>query len=410
MIDARSLSMSYGTVQALRDATFHAVPGEVVGLLGPNGAGKTTAMRILTTYQRPTGGSATVAGFDVAQDPLEVRRRIGYLPESLPLYLAMEVRDSLAFVGRARGLRGSELKARIDWVVDRCGLDRMFHTPCLHLSKGFRQRTGLAQALLHDPAVVVLDEPTTGLDPHQILEIRSLVRELAETKTVILSTHILQEANALADRLLVMSDGHIVGSGTPSELREQAGVNASVVVALAGSGTGAAGRLSALPGAGSVEPGDGEDGRAVFSIDEVDAGLVGQVGELAHAQGWTVLELRRDPGSLEEVFLRLTHHIAQERGGLCETVDQAATGKRFEHREQPMAETIARESLVPVRRVLDPRDPMLGQKPAGLLTTVLQQWPDESAAAGCHSAEATGSGAAQEAKQDGLGLVRLRMT
>src|SRR6185295_4677726 len=197
--------MSYGFVRALDGATFKAERGEVVGLLGSNGAGKTTTMRILTTYLVPTAGSATVAGFDVVKDPLEVRKRIGYLPESLPLYLAMEVRECLAFVGRARGLSGAKLKERIDWVVAKCSLEPMFHSPVLTLSKGYRQRTALAQALIHDPEVVILDEPTTGLDPHQIVEIRNLIRELAKTKCVVLSTHILQEANALADRLIVMS-------------------------------------------------------------------------------------------------------------------------------------------------------------------------------------------------------------
>src|SRR5688572_24719489 len=174
--------MSYGMVRALDAATFREDKGEVVGLLGSNGAGKTTTMRILTTYLVPSAGTATVAGFDVVKEPLEVRRRIGYLPESLPLYLAMEVSECLEFVGRARGLRGAELKSRVRWVVEKCGLDAMFHSPVIQLSKGFRQRTALAQALVHDPEVVILDEPTTGLDPHQILEIRKLIRELAATK------------------------------------------------------------------------------------------------------------------------------------------------------------------------------------------------------------------------------------
>src|SRR6185295_14930950 len=225
--------MSYGFVRALDGATFKAERGEVVGLLGSNGAGKTTTMRILTTYLVPTAGSATVAGFDVVKDPLEVRKRIGYLPESLPLYLAMEVSECLEFVGRARGLTGSALKDRVRWVVEKCSLDKMFHTPVIQLSKGYRQRTALAQALVHDPEVVILDEPTSGLDPHQILEIRQLVRELAKTKCIVLSTHILQEANALADRMIVMSHGRIVGVGTADELRQQAGVRPKLRLRLA---------------------------------------------------------------------------------------------------------------------------------------------------------------------------------
>jgi gliding motility-associated transport system ATP-binding protein len=306
VIEARGLSMRYGAVHALQEATFDAAPGEVVGLLGPNGAGKSTTMRILTTFQQPSGGTARVAGLDVVEEPLEVRRRIGYLPESLPLYLSMEVRDCLAFVGRARGLGGSELKQRIGWVVEKCGLSRMYHTPCLELSKGFRQRTALAQALLHDPEVVVLDEPTTGLDPHQILEIRALVSDLASDKTVVLSTHIMQEADALADRLLVMSRGRIVGAGTSDELRRQAGVETIVSVTL--TGVDEAGRVRFAEAFGdAVESLETPaEGTLSATLVETEPGLPGRVGTLAHEQGWTVTDLHHDKGSLEDVFLNLT--------------------------------------------------------------------------------------------------------
>ncbi len=299
--------MRYGSVLALSDASFRAEKGEVLGLLGPNGAGKTTTMRILTTFQRPTAGTARVAGLDVQEQPLEVRRRIGYLPEALPLYLDMEVRECLEFVGRARGLRGAQLAERIGWVVAKCGLDGMYRTPCLELSKGYRQRTALAQALLHDPEVVVLDEPTSGLDPHQILEIRRLVREIAAEKTVMLSTHILQEAGALADRLLVMRRGRIVGAGTVDALRAQAGVVPRVVVTLDGAGEGAAARLAALPGAGEVAPGpDTDGGRVSLEIEDTGGALREAVGALAHAEGWTVVRLERREAPLEDVFLALT--------------------------------------------------------------------------------------------------------
>jgi ABC-2 type transport system ATP-binding protein len=294
--------MRYGLVRALDDATFRAEKGEVVGLLGSNGAGKTTTMRILTTYLVPSAGSATVAGFDVVERPLEVRRRIGYLPESLPLYLAMEVRECLEFVGRARGLRGAELKQRVSWVVEHCALDEMYASPVIQLSKGYRQRTALAQALLHDPEVVILDEPTTGLDPHQIVEIRTLVRELAKTKCIVLSTHILQEANALADRLIVMSDGRIVGMGTADELRRQAGVRPKVKLRLAAAAPDALARLHAVPGHFDLRA----SGDAEFEMQETEPGLAARLGELARAAGWSVAELSREPGSLEEMFLDLT--------------------------------------------------------------------------------------------------------
>lgn len=309
MIEAKGLTMRYGSVRALTDASFRAEAGEVVGLLGPNGAGKTTTMRILTTFQHPSAGTARVAGFDVLEQPLEVRRRIGYLPETLPLYLDMEVRECLEFVGRARGLSGARLAERIGWVVERCGLERMFRTPCIELSKGYRQRTALAQALVHDPDVIVMDEPTTGLDPHQIQAIRTLVRDLAADKTVLLSTHILQEASALADRLLVMSRGRIVGSGTEDELRRMAGVTARLRVRLAEPSEGAAERLRALESAGAVHA---SDDATSFEVEQTGAGLDHEVGALARAQGWTVVRLETDPGSLEDVFLALTADASGE--------------------------------------------------------------------------------------------------
>ena len=302
MIDARGLSMRYGFVRALDGATFRAEKGEVVGLLGSNGAGKTTTMRILTTYLVPSAGSATVAGFDVVNQPLEVRRRIGYLPESLPLYLQMEVRECLEFVGRARGLRGAELKDRVRWVVEKCALDEMYSSPVLQLSKGYRQRTALAQSLIHDPEVVILDEPTTGLDPHQIVEIRELVRELAKTKCIVLSTHILSEANALADRLIVMSSGKIVGMGTADELRRQAGVRPKLRLRLAAAAPDALAKIQTVPGVLNAQA----SGDATFDMEEGAPDLTDRIGQLARAAGWTIVELSREPGSLEDMFLELT--------------------------------------------------------------------------------------------------------
>jgi ABC-2 type transport system ATP-binding protein len=296
--------MRYGDFAALEDASFEARTGEVVGLLGPNGAGKTTTMRILTTYLVPTSGSARVAGFDVVSQPLEVRRRTGYLPEQLPLYTSLEVQECLHFVGRARGLRGADLARRVEWVVEHCSLASVYHRPVHQLSKGFKQRTGLAQALLHDPEVVILDEPTSGLDPHQIADIRALIRNLAKSKTVILSTHILQEAGALADRLIVMSDGRIAGQGTVPELFRQSRLRTHVRVGFAAMPADAATAISQVPGAGAVttEPG----GSALRVVEDAD-GLAGRVGALAAQRGWTLTELARVEPTLEELFLALTH-------------------------------------------------------------------------------------------------------
>ena len=215
--------MYYGNFVAVKSASFTVNPGEVVGLLGPNGAGKSTIMRILTTYLYPTKGTAKVAGFDVVKEPLKVRQSTGYLPETLPLYRDMEVREYLTFVGKTRGLTGEALNKRMDWVIDSCGLEAVYGRPIKEISLGYRQRTALAQALIHDPQVVILDEPTTGLDPHQIVAIRKLIRNLASSsKTVILSTHIMQEVEVVCDRIIIISKGKIVAEGPEEKLKNKA--------------------------------------------------------------------------------------------------------------------------------------------------------------------------------------------
>lgn len=221
MIDVKELTMRYGPATALDHVSFQANPGEVLGLLGPNGAGKTTAMRILTTYLFPFSGTAKVDGFDILENPMEVRKRIGYLPETVPLYGDMRVDEYLTFVGRARALEGTPLAERLDWVKKACQLTGVWKHLLCELSKGYGQRVGLAQALIHDPKVLILDEPTSGLDPIQILGIRSLVKDLAKEKTVIFSTHILQEVEALADRIVILNEGKLVAQGTKHELAEK---------------------------------------------------------------------------------------------------------------------------------------------------------------------------------------------
>jgi ABC-2 type transport system ATP-binding protein len=218
MIDVKDLSMHYGPVTALESVSFRANPGEVLGLLGPNGAGKTTAMRILTTYLYPSSGTAKVDGIDILTNPIEARRRIGYLPETVPLYTDMRVDEYLIFVGKARGLESSKLTERLEWVKNACQLGSVWKHLLSELSKGFGQRVGLAQALIHDPKVLILDEPTSGLDPIQIIEIRSLIKSLAREKTILFSTHILQEVEALADRIVIINEGKLVAQGTKREL------------------------------------------------------------------------------------------------------------------------------------------------------------------------------------------------
>ena len=214
--------MYYGPYAALKDVSFQVQSGEILGLLGPNGAGKTTAMRILTTYLYPTAGTATLDGFDILTQPLEARRTTGYLPETAPLYPDMRVDEYLSFVGQARGLEGKRLEERREWVRDACDLAFVWKHAISELSKGYRQRVGLAQALIHDPKILILDEPTSGLDPLQILGIRKLIKGLAREKTIIFSTHILQEVEAMADRIVIVHEGRVVAQGTQAELEKQA--------------------------------------------------------------------------------------------------------------------------------------------------------------------------------------------
>lgn len=218
MIEVKDLTMKYGPVTALDKVSFHANPGEVLGLLGPNGAGKTTAMRILTTYLYPSSGTAKVDGFDILEAPIEARKRIGYLPETVPLYADMRVDEYLAFVGKARELEGARLAERLEWVKQACHLKSVWKHLLSELSKGYGQRVGLAQALIHDPKVLILDEPTSGLDPIQIIQIRVLIKSLAKEKTILFSTHILQEVEALADRIVIINEGKLVAQGTKQEL------------------------------------------------------------------------------------------------------------------------------------------------------------------------------------------------
>lgn len=313
MIKANGLTMHYGPVVALDNVSFEVKQGEIVGLLGPNGAGKSTAMKILTTYLHPTSGTAEVAGHDVLQAPLKVRQNIGYLPEILPLYMDMEVHGYLKFVGKARGLGGARLRERTEAVLDSCGLRPMYRKVIRELSKGFKQRTALAQALIHDPEVIILDEPTSGLDPHQIIEIRELIGELARDKTVILSTHILTEVEATADRIVIINQGRIVGDGTVSALRGRAKTGERTQVTLANADEREAKRLlGGISGVKQVDvlPVDGGVARFVLHTG-IDQHPYAEVNRLARERGWELQELRDKPLSLEETFLRLTEKQAE---------------------------------------------------------------------------------------------------
>ncbi|MBP8128057.1 MAG: ATP-binding cassette domain-containing protein [Candidatus Hydrogenedentes bacterium] len=318
MIKAKGLTMHYGPVVALNDVSFEVRRGEIVGLLGPNGAGKSTAMKILTTYLYPTRGTAEVAGMDVLKEPLKVRRSIGYLPEILPLYLDMEVRSYLRFVANARGLTGARLRERTEAVIDACGLRPMFRKVIRELSKGFKQRTALAQALIHDPEVIILDEPTSGLDPHQILEIRHLINALAKDKTVILSTHILQEVEATADRIVIISQGRIVGDGTIDELRSRAKRVERFNLSVTGQPAAEVERLlSGINGVTQVKAvvEDQASSAAAFTLyARLGASPWPEINALVREKRWELRELRENPPTLEETFLALTEGQAQSTG------------------------------------------------------------------------------------------------
>jgi ABC-2 type transport system ATP-binding protein len=308
MIEVQGVSKSYGTTHALDRVTFSVEENQVLGFLGPNGAGKSTAMKIITTYLSPDEGTATVDGIDVSADPLAVRQRIGYLPEVAPLYDDMRVKTYLEFVAEARGLSGPNLKSRLEWVHDATGVRSVLYKTVNELSKGFRQRVGLAQALVHDPHVLILDEPTTGLDPRQIIGIRDLIRDLAKTKTIIFSSHILAEISAVTNRIVIINEGRIVADGESDELRRSAMKENRYRVAVSSNGTDAKAGLEKLAGVSSVDRCEDEDAWIVKS--PIGRDLRRDINELARAQGWDLLELHPEQPTLEEAFIRLT-----EKGG-----------------------------------------------------------------------------------------------
>jgi ABC-2 type transport system ATP-binding protein len=309
MIEVNGLTKDYGTTRAVDGVTFNVRRGEVLGFLGPNGAGKSTTMKMLTCFLSPTAGRATVAGHDVFDDSIAVRRRIGYLPEDTPIYRDMTVREFLEFAAEMRGMTADSLEGRIKEVGQRCGLGDVAGKLVGELSKGFRQRVGLAQAMLHDPDILILDEPTSGLDPNQIVEIRSLIKEIGREKTVILSTHILPEVQATCSRILIISGGKLVADGTPEALRaREKGGRYRVVVESNGVAKEAIrDRLASLAGVARCELVSGEAGSHAFAIDAAAADdLRKPIFRAAVANAWTLLELARESASLEDVFRNLT--------------------------------------------------------------------------------------------------------
>jgi len=308
--------MQYGSTRAVENVSFRVEEGEILGLLGPNGAGKTTIMNILTTQIVPTSGTASVDGFDILEQPIQVRKNTGYLPENVPLYMDMEVGEYLRFVAESRGLQGPILRERMDWIIEKCDIKTMLRRLISQLSKGYRQRVGLAQALVHDPKVLVLDEPTTGLDPLQIIGIRSLVKELSAEKTIIVSTHILQEVEAISDRIIIINEGRIIANGTQSELQKSVARSTRRMITVKGDPIDIENALQELPQVAQVERLDlqGPDGFYSFCLEaKAEHELWPDLASLALQKGWLIKDSWEEKPSLEEAFIQLTRASMQRQ-------------------------------------------------------------------------------------------------
>ena len=308
MIEVKELTKSYGTTVAVDHVTFNAHAGEVLGFLGPNGAGKTTTMRILTCYLSADAGSATVAGYDVFEESVEVRKHIGYLPESAPLYADMGVIEYLNFMTQVRGIPKSQRKERIRTVIDTCGLEDVIQKDIGELSKGYRQRVGLAQSLIHDPPILILDEPTSGLDPNQIIEIRNLIKNIGQEKLVLFSTHILPEVSATCSRVLIINNGKIVANGTPDELTNQEKGEEIVHVTIRGTQEAIETQLNELEFVSKWNRVGTDDGTVSYQISAAHGSDAAEaLFHIVVENGWSLTELHQESVDLEDVFLNLTH-------------------------------------------------------------------------------------------------------
>jgi ABC-2 type transport system ATP-binding protein len=329
MITVKNLTKRYARTVAVDHISFEVQKGQIVGFLGPNGAGKTTTMRILTCFLPPTEGSANVAGFDVLEQPMEVKKRIGYLPETPPLYPEMEVSEYLTFVGKLKGMSGPSLATRVGEVCERCAVADVRNKLISKLSKGYRQRVGLAQAIIHNPDVLILDEPTAGLDPKQIIETRDLIHGLAGDHTIILSTHILPEVEQTCQQVLIINKGKLVATDSVENLQHRARSSESVVIEIEGR-DGALDantiqqRLEMVSGVGRVLFKESRGNRSIFEVDSLkDRFIRGDLARAVVEAGWNLNELRAAAMSLEEVFLQLTGADKVEPAGPA--VEEAAT-------------------------------------------------------------------------------------
>ena len=313
MIKVDGLTKRYDRTVAVQGISFEVEKGQIVGFLGPNGAGKTTTMRILTCFMPPTDGTATVAGYDVLQSSMEVKKRIGYLPENPPVYPEMEVEEYLTFVGRLKGIPKATLPQRVREVSERCNVADVSKKLIAKLSKGYRQRVGLAQALIHNPEVLILDEPTSGLDPKQIHETRDLIRSLAGEHTIILSTHILPEVEQTCDHVVIISKGQVVAKDSVQNLTSRLrGQEAVAVHVSGGDATSIRQRLEQVPGVARVVARDSRDGNHAYEVESLPGHNVrGDVARAVVEAGWNLNELHAVAMSLEDVFLELTSTVSE---------------------------------------------------------------------------------------------------
>ncbi|MEM8501948.1 MAG: ABC transporter ATP-binding protein [Cyanobacteria bacterium P01_D01_bin.1] len=347
MIEVDGLSKAYGSTLAIADVTFSVEPGEILGFLGPNGAGKTTTMRILTGYLPASAGTARVAGKDVHAESMAVRQRIGYLPETPPLYPEMTVEGFLHFVARIKGVSAGDRPSKVSSAITRCNLDEKRQMMIRKLSKGFRQRVGIAQAIVHNPPVIVLDEPTVGLDPKQIIDVRNLIKSLAGEHTIILSTHILPEVSMTCDRITIINQGKIVATDSPEHLVERLAVKGGYWVELAGDMENALTVLRSVPGVVDAQVAEAEGlaaGHSRFQVttaaDDVGSAIAAQVVE----QGLGLFELSRNRASLEDVFINLTMQETAD-AAVPETAEDSPKALPKALPEDPTGEAAAENSI-----------------------------------------------------------------
>jgi len=328
MITVQGLTKRYARTVAVDHISFDVQKGQIVGFLGPNGAGKTTTMRILTCFLPPSEGRATVAGFDVLEQPMEVKKRIGYLPETPPLYPEMEVREYLTFVGKLKGMSGPSLNLRVGEVAERCAISDVQSKLLSKLSKGYRQRVGLAQAIIHNPDVLILDEPTAGLDPKQIIETRELIRGLAGDHTILLSTHILPEVEQTCEQVIIINKGKLVATDSVHNLENRARGAESVLVEVEGrdgnlDAKTIQSRLERISGVSRVLFKETRNNRSSFEVESLkDRVIRGDLARAVVEAGWNLNELRPTAMSLEEIFLQLTGAEQEEAPQQVEAVVQ----------------------------------------------------------------------------------------